>query len=115
MSNKKPNAAQQIMSGAAFRQLPSIQAGWAVYESAARGRGWPETVIEIARQSYFAGAQRLADIYSAMPMDPNVVGRVNAALDAELRGHDQEMVAMREARSNQPEKRDDDSSEDLPA
>lgn len=100
MNEKKLNAAQQIMGGAAFRQLPTIQAGWSQYEALARGRGWPETVIEIARQSYFAGAQRLADIYSSMPMDPNVVGRVNAALDSELRAHDEEMVAMRQARES---------------
>lgn len=103
MSNepKKPNAAQQIMGGAQFRQLPTIQAGWAQYEIAARGRGWPETVIEIARQAYFAGAQRLADITNALPMDPNIVGRVMGALDAELRSHDQELVAMRDARKAQ--------------
>jgi hypothetical protein len=97
-NDKRPTAASQIMAGNTFRQLPSIQAGWAVYDAFARRRKWPETVIEIARQAYFAGAQRLADIYSAMPMDPNIVGRVNAALDSELRAHDEEMVAMREAR-----------------
>ena len=90
--------ASHIMAGNTHRQLPSIQAGWAEYDTFARARKWPETIIEIARQAYFAGAQRLADIYSAMPMDANVVGRVNAALDAELRAHDEEMVAMREAR-----------------
>lgn len=103
MSGRKPpNAAQQIMGGAAFRQLPSIQAGWAQYEILARGRGWPDTVIEIARQAYFAGADRIHDIITSMPMDPAVVGRVHQALETELRAHDQELVAMRQARQGNP-------------
>jgi hypothetical protein len=85
-------------------QLPTINAGWVQYEVLARGRGWPETVIEIARQAYFAGAARHHDIIANMPLDANVVGRVHAALATELRQHDQEMVAMREARKADPTK-----------
>ena len=85
------------------RQLPTIQAGWQQYELLMRGRKWPETVIEIARQAYFQGAARHHDIVSNMPLDANVVGRVHAALATEIRQHDQELVAMREARKADPE------------
>lgn len=84
------------------RQLPTVRAGWMQYEVLMRGRNWPESVIEIARQGYYEGAQRLFDIISNMPMDANVVGRVHAALATELRAFDQEMVAMREARKADP-------------
>lgn len=111
MNNKRPpmsKVTQAILSGVlppqqTHLQLPTIQAGWSQFEVLARARGWPETVIEIARQAYFAGAQRLADIYNALPMDANVVGRVQEALGAELRQHDEDMVAMREARKAAPD------------
>jgi hypothetical protein len=86
--------------GTPQQQLPTIQAGWATFEVLCRARNWPETVIEIARQAYFAGAGRLQDIVSSMPMDPNVVGRVHAAIEAELKEHHDDMQAMRQAREN---------------
>lgn len=96
---RKPNAAMQIMQGIP-KEAPTLAAGWSQYELLARARGWPETVIEIARQAYFAGADRVHELILALPMDANIVGHFHEALNAELRSHDQEMVAMRAARSN---------------
>lgn len=103
---KKPNMAQAIMGNPMAHPLraPTVQAGWDAMELSMRGRKWPETVIEIARQSYFGGAGHLFDIITSMPVDANVVGRVHQALATELRAFDQEMVQVREARKalNQP-------------
>lgn len=107
---KKPNMAQSIM-GTAFTpqaQLPTIQAGWAEFELMMRGRQWPESIIEVCRQAYYSGADRLHQIITSMPMDANIVGRVHQALHTELRGFDQEMVEQREARA-QLRKAGDDS------
>jgi len=79
-------------------QLPTIQAGWAEYELMMRGRKWPETVIEVCRQAYFQGANRLHEIILSMPDNASIVGRVHQAIHTELRAFDQEMVATREAR-----------------
>jgi hypothetical protein len=103
MSNtNKPklSALTSGMLGAYVRpqQLPTIQAGWAEFELLCRARKWPETVIEIARQAFFAGAARTHDIITSMPMDANIVGRVHAAFEAELKDHQAEMLEMRRIR-----------------
>ena len=98
---KKPTMAQSIMgtSFAPQAQLPSIQAGWQEFELLMKGRKWPDSIVEVCRQAYFTGADRLHQIITAMPEDANVVGRVHASIHHELREFYQDMSEMARIRA----------------